>query len=171
MIGAGAPASAAGALTSRWVDGGALVAVTDVVLVGLGLRLLRGGPHGRREALVPPTALRLVAVGVVVGLAAGLLANSGGFLLAPLLVTVLRLPLVRALGTSLVAASVLAVPGTVVHAALGHVDWGLAAVLCVSSLPLSFAGARVALRTDPARLERAYGIALASLGVVLLLAT
>jgi uncharacterized membrane protein YfcA len=168
-VAAGVPATIAGAIASRWVGGGALVAVTDVVLVGVGLRVLRGGDHERAPA-GPPSAAALVSVAVVVGLASGLLANSGGFLLAPLFVTVLRLPIKRALATSLAVATVLAVPGTVVHAWLGHIDWTIVLVFGLTAVPLSVAGAKVALRTDPRRLERVYGAALVLLGAVFLLA-
>lgn len=110
----------------------------------------------------------IVAVAVVVGLVAGLLANSGGFVLAPLLLVVLRLPVRRALGTSLAVSAALAVPGTVAHAALGHVDWGLVAVFGVASVPLSAVGARTALRIDPQRLEVAFGAMLVVAATVLL---
>jgi len=56
----------------------------------------------------------------------------------------------------------------VVHAALGHIDWTLVAVFATTSVPLSFLGARVAMRTDPHRLERIYGMALIGLGTVFL---
>ena len=46
----------------------------------------------------------------------------------------------------------------------------LVVVLASTSVPLSFVGARIAMRTDPARLERLYGAALAALGAVFLLA-
>jgi uncharacterized membrane protein YfcA len=98
----------------------------------------------------------------------GLLANSGGFLLAPLFVAVLGLPIKRALATSLAAACVLAVPGTIVHAALGHIDWGVVLRFGLASVPLSAVGARVALRSNAGRLERGYGAMLTTVGVALL---
>jgi uncharacterized membrane protein YfcA len=107
---------------------------------------------------------RTVAVAVATGFVAGLLANSGGFLLAPLFITVLGLRVRSALGTSLVVAACLAVPGTLVHLALGHLDWTVVAVFGLGSIPLSGLGARVALRVDAHRLERAYGVALVLLG-------
>lgn len=169
---AGVPATVIGALGTRWIGGGALVRVTDVVILALGLRVVRSAtPPSAVVASAgrEPGVAAVLAVAVVVGVASGLLANSGGFLLAPLFITVLRLPVKRALATSLAAAAVLAVPGTVVHALLGHLDWRLVAVFAVTAVPLSFAGARVAIRTDPVRLERWYGIALVALGGVLLL--
>lgn len=169
-IGVGVPTTIAGAVATRWVDGELLVDVTDVVLVGLGVRLAlsaRKRPTHRGDAPRDDVPT-LVGVGAVVGGLSGLLANSGGFLLAPLFVTVLRRPIKVAFASSLVVASVLAGPGTVVHAALGHVDWTIVAVFGSTSVPLSFLGARIALRTDPVRLERIYGIGLAVLGTILL---
>ena len=165
----GVPATVLGAILTRWISGGILVKVTDVILVGLGIWILAGLQDRTVEQPADePGRLMLAAVAVGVGLVSGLLANSGGFLLAPLFVILLRLPIKSALASSLAVASVLAVPGTIVHAALGHIDWTLVAVFGSTSVPLSFLGARVALRTNPRRLERIYGAALVVLGVVFL---
>jgi uncharacterized membrane protein YfcA len=170
-LGFGVPATVAGALLTVWISGGLLVKATDVLVAALGLRFLLF-PEPSHEGEAPPShyRLRLALVAVIVGLASGLLANSGGFLLAPLYIAVLAQPIKTAFGTSLAAAAVLAVPGTVVHAALGHIDWAVVAVFGLTSVPLSFLGARVALRMNARRLERVYGAALTVLGVGLLVA-
>jgi uncharacterized membrane protein YfcA len=166
----GVPATIAGALATRWISGGALVLVTDVLVAGMGLRFLLAPGNGR-EVVREPTAFRtrLALVAVAVGLVAGLLANSGGFLLAPLYMAVLRLPIKPAFATSLAVSAALAVPGSVVHAALGHIDWSIVAVFAVASIPLSYVGARVAMRSRADRLERVYGAVLAVLGISFLL--
>jgi uncharacterized membrane protein YfcA len=168
----GIPATALGAYATRWIDGDLLVVATEVMLLALGTRfLLRpGDPH---EIAVEPPAIRarMIAVAAGVGVLSGLLANAGGFLLAPLFVVVLRLSIKQSFATSLAVASVLAIPGTIVHAALGHIDWQLVVVFGATSIPLSYAGARVALRSNPVHLERAYGAGLALLGAALLLAS
>lgn len=166
--GFGIPATIVGAVATRWIGGRPLVKATDLVLIGLGLRFAFGR-QGVREVSGPrDNGAALAAVAVVVGLASGLLANSGGFLLAPLYATVLRRPIKVAFACSLAVASMLAVPGTIVHAALGHIDWAIVVVLASTSVPLSFVGARIAIRTDAARLERLYGAVLALLGAALL---
>lgn len=168
---AGAPATVIGALLTWWVEPAALIAATDVLIVGIGLRLALRRPG--RSSNVPPSAItpaRIVAVAGVVGLLSGLLANAGGFLLAPLYLGVLRLPIKPAFASSLAVAAVLAIPGTVVHTALGHIDWRVVAVFASASVPLSFLGARVAVAADASKLERGYGTALVVLGTVLLLA-
>ncbi len=165
----GVPATALGALITRWIDGESLVVVTEVLVAALGLRfLLAPGDPMETGPRLGGYRLRLASVALAVGIVSGLLANSGGFLLAPLFITVLRMPIKHAFATSLAVAAVLAVPGTLVHWALGHMDPMVVLVFGISSIPFSYVGARVALRTSAVRLERIYGAALTLLGVVLL---
>jgi uncharacterized membrane protein YfcA len=166
----GVPATLVGAWASRWVSGTALVKVTDLMIALLGIRFLLA----RSAAVASSDAIfgyrtRLVLVAAVVGLSSGLLANSGGFLLAPLYLAVLRRPIKTSFACSLAVAAVLAVPGTIVHWALGHIDWRVVAVFATTSIPFSYAGARVGVRMHGARLERFYGAAMTVLGVGFLL--
>ena len=113
----------AGALLTRWIPGGPLIVVTDIVVLAFGLRILLNqlGPgHDEREREraatdaiddARPTAARIMMIVAVVGFVSGLLGNSGGFLLAPLFMGVLGMPIHRALGTSLVLATCLASSG------------------------------------------------------------
>ena len=167
----GVPATVFGAIVTQWIGGAALVKITDGVVAALGLRIVlqRAFPSRRHVAAAgAPRTMVLVGVALVVGFLAGLLANSGGFLLVPLYLSVLRLPIKQSLACSLAVAAMLAIPGTIVHAALGHIDWTVAAVFGAASIPLSSLGARTALRMDAARLETIYGTGLAILGVCLL---
>lgn len=164
----GVPATVVGALLTRWIGGGFLVKLTDVIVALIGVRVLlrRDAPETVRFDM-PHRSLRLALVATAVGFLAGLLANAGGFLLVPLYLTVLKLPIKTALSCSLLVASVLALPGAIVHAALGHIDWAVTAVFAAASIPLSSIGAKTAVRMNSARLERVYGAGLALLGTVL----
>jgi len=165
----GVPATAAGALATKWIGGEPLVIATEIIVAALGLRFLIN-PSDPHEHVGTPKYLRtrLVVVALGVGFLSGLLANGGGFLLAPLYVLVIRIPLKAAFACSLVVAAALAVPGTIVHALLGHIDWSLVALFGVASIPLSYLGGRVAVRTQAAHLERWYGAALLLIGVTTL---
>jgi uncharacterized membrane protein YfcA len=165
----GVPATVVAAIATRWIGGGPLVVLTELLVIGLGIRLAarRTGDHEAGDAPAPSTRA-IVTVAGAVGIASGLLANSGGFLLAPLYVSVLRLPIKAAFATSLVVAAALTVPATIVHSLLGHIDWTLTLVLGLSAAPFAFFGGKVALRTPSATLERFYGLAIAVLGLVLL---
>jgi uncharacterized membrane protein YfcA len=159
----GIPATAFGALATRWIPGGGLIVATDVVLLVLALRMLMQA-HDTDDTPARAASLALVvAVVAVVGAVSGLLGNSGGFLLAPLFIGVLRMPVRRALGTSLALAAALAVPGTIVHAWLGHIDWSLTLAFGLAAVPLASAGARAALRLRERHLTTAYAFGIATL--------
>jgi uncharacterized membrane protein YfcA len=170
MIGClvGVPLTAVGAYLTRWIPGEQLVLATDAILLLLAMRILLGA-HDSTEG--PPAHASVTRTGLVVAVAAvvsGLLGNSGGFLLAPLFMSALHLPVRRALGTSLALAAALAVPGTIVHAYLGHIDWSLALVFGLAAVPLASCGAAFALRMRERSLTMVYGAGIAMLASGLL---
>jgi uncharacterized membrane protein YfcA len=81
----------------------------------------------------------------VTGLYAGFLGLGGGFILVPMLTRWLRFDIKLAIGTSLIAIGILAVPGTITHALLGHVDWAIALVLTFGVVPGALLGARLSI--------------------------
>ncbi len=176
-IGIGIPAIVAGSYLSPYVGSKPLLVVTGLMVLAFGVSFLFF-PKDRSlatEAAVNPQGLRpshwrvrLVAVATVVGLISGLLANAGGFLLVPCYTTFLKQPMKKAFACSLAVSSVLAVPGTVVHAALGHISWMVTCLVALGSIPFSFLGARLAIKTRAAKLERWYGLALTGLGTYFL---
>jgi uncharacterized membrane protein YfcA len=164
----GLPATVVGAIATRWISAGTLVTVTELVVIGLGVRVLLTRRPASKVAAVAPSVRRIALLALAVGLASGLLANGGGFLLVPLYLAIAHLPIKPALASSLAVSAALAVPGTIVHAALGHIDWPLVLLFGLASVPLARLGATVALRADAARLEKVYGAVLVLLGVGLL---
>ncbi len=176
-IGVGVPATIAGSYLTVFTGAQPLLIITGVMVLGFGLAfLLRPAETaGAGIATYTPAAarpsywrLRLVLVAAGVGLISGLLANSGGFLLAPSYARFLKQPLKKAFACSLAVSAVLALPGTIVHAWLGHISWGVTGLLALGSVPFSYLGARVAIRTHSSRLERWYGMALTALGIFFL---
>lgn len=166
----GLPATILGAWSSRFVGGTGLLALSNLIVAGLGLSFLTH-PIVEGTKDLRPMSLRAKrwisgAVGLAVGYLAGLLANAGGFLLAPLYVRLLRLPLKTAFACSLVASAAMAVPGTVVHVALGHVSWPIVLIFGLGSVPLSYVGARSAVRMNTKVLEPAFGLALLVIGLL-----
>lgn len=177
-IAIGLPATIAGAYLTKYTGAEPLLFVTGAMVFGFGVSfLLRRGNAAQpvaaeaADAPVRPThwRLRVVGVALFVGLVSGLLANSGGFLLAPSYAKLLRQPIKRAFACSLAVSMVLAIPGTLMHAYLGHIDWTVTAILAAGSVPASYLGARVAIKADSAVLERGYGAVLTALGVYFLL--
>jgi len=107
-------------------------------------------------------ALKLATIGVVTGLYSGFLGLGGGFVLVPLLTRWLGFDMKRAIATSLVAVTILAVPGTITHALLGHINWGIAIALSICVVPGAIIGARFTLGSS----DRVVRLAFASLLLV-----
>ncbi|MEU9247632.1 sulfite exporter TauE/SafE family protein [Streptomyces sp. NPDC048385] len=169
-IAVGIPATVGGALLTPYIGGELLVLITEGVVAAIGVRLVVFPQEPQdREGEASFLRVRLAAVAIAVGIVSGLLANSGGFLLTPLYLLVLRLPVKRALATSLAVSAALAVPGTITHWTLGHIDWRVVLAYTVLAVPASYLGARLALRTSPDRLTRVYGAFLVLLTSALLL--
>lgn len=171
----GIPATIAGSFASHWVGGRPLMLLTAVFVAALGVSLLVHGasmPDGPDDdAAAPPHRGRLTAIAIGVGLFSGLLANTGGILYAPLFMQWARMPPKRALATSLIVAAVLAIPGTLTHWYLGHIDWRLVGLLSLGAIPSSYLGARLAIRLRSRSLVRIYGALLTLFGLYDLLFT
>lgn len=176
-IGIGVPATILGSWLTKYTGARPLLIVTGLLVLGFGLSFLlrpREKAGAAAQAADPADGkpahwlLWLVSVSTGIGLISGLLANSGGFLLAPSYARLLRQRIKTAFACSLAVSAVLAVPGTVVHAWLGHISWKVTGLIALGSVPSSYLGARVAIRTRASRLERWYGLVLTALGILFL---
>ncbi len=148
IVGPGIAGAVAGAALTEVIETRILLIVTAVLLAREAVGILRGAR--RREAADPPVDGRpivLAGIGLGAGFVSGLLGVGGGIVIVPLLIGILRMPLKRALGTSLLAIVALVIPGTVVHTWLGHVDWAIFTALTVGAVPGARVGARLALGT------------------------
>ena len=109
---------------------------------------------------------RLALIGIGAGGLSGLLGIGGGVLMVPAFVSWLKVPLKEALGTSLACVGVLAIPGTITHAILGHIDWLFALPLCVGVVPGASLGAHLTIRSSEHLLRILVGFTLGIVAVV-----
>ena len=148
IVGPGIVGAVAGAALTDVIETHVLLIVTALLLAREAVGILRGArrrdPAGEGS---PGTPMQLAGIGLVAGFVSGLLGVGGGIIIVPLLVGVLKMPLKRALGTSLLSIVALVIPGTIVHAALGHIDWAIFAALSVGAVSGARVGARLALGT------------------------
>lgn len=150
----GAAASVAGAYLSD-VAGGSFVMLTTAGLITyMAADILYSAlkPSDPEKAIFSEQhghrGLALVALGITTGLYSGFLGLGGGFVLVPMLSRLFGMPIKRAIGTSLVAIAVLAIPGSVAHWMLGHVDVALALGLMVGVVPGAMLGAKFTAVSD-----------------------
>jgi uncharacterized membrane protein YfcA len=144
--GPGIVCAIAGSWLTSLVDPHWLLLVTAVLIGWQAIRVGFGGDSPVRPRGSTP-GWSYALLGGFMGFVSGLLGVGGGIVFVPLVTTMLGMPLRRALGTSLVLIAIVAVPGTIVHAALGHIDWAIFAVLVVGVVPGARIGAAIALGT------------------------
>ena len=164
-VGPGAVGAIIGAALTEIVNAHALLLVTAVLLGAQAIRVIRGGEYEIRPRGSTP-GMHYAIAGFAAGLVSGLLGVGGGIIMVPILTTILGMPLKRALGTSLVIISALVVPGTIVHALLGHIDWGIFLVLTIGVVPGARIGAKLALRAEDRTLRLAVGLFLIAVAVL-----
>jgi uncharacterized membrane protein YfcA len=138
--------AAAGAWLTSLIDPHWLLLVTAVLIGWQAVRIGRSARYRIRERGTTP-GWQYAGLGGFTGLVSGVLGVGGGIVFVPFVTTMLGMPLKRALGTSLVLIAVIAIPGTIVHAALGHIDWEIAFVLVLGVIPGARIGASIALGT------------------------
>jgi uncharacterized membrane protein YfcA len=155
----GVPGTVVGGLLSVLMGGSRLVFLSGLMLLVVGIRVLWPDPHGHEHAAAVRRSSQLLVVGAsfAVGLLTGLLANGGGFLLVPLFIVVLGLSTGVAAGTSMVVVGALTIPTLLTHAALGHVDWRVAAAFAAGLVPASIVGTHLAPRIPTTVGRRVFG--------------
>jgi uncharacterized membrane protein YfcA len=145
-----------GAALTDVVNADLLLLITAILLGWTAVQVLRGRRVRDRERGASP-GWQYGAVGLAAGFISGLLGVGGGIVMVPAFTTLLGMPLKRALGTSLLVIAVLVVPGTLVHWALGHIDWAIFLVVAIGVVPGARLGARIALGAREHALRIAVG--------------
>lgn len=101
----------------------------------------------RAHAEAPTIGWREAAIGAAIGLFAGLASGyvgvGGGFIMVPLMMSILHVPMKLTSGTSLIAVMILAVPGTVTQALLGNINWIAGIAVACGSIPGATLGAKL----------------------------
>jgi uncharacterized membrane protein YfcA len=160
---AGAVGALLGSSFGKQVNGDVLLLGFALLMLATALAILRdGGKKGDpavklTRANAAELLPRLLATGFGAGLLAGFFGIGGGFVIVPGLMFVAGMPILSAVGSSLV---VIAAFGTVTaanYAASGLVDWGLAALFLLGGAIGGIAGTLAAVRL--ARSQRALSLA------------
>lgn len=180
----GVAGAAAGGHLSTRVNPDLLLALFSVLMlvvaaVMITRQLRRRGPEHRQDpaprvddpiitvsptfACNCPAAAKVAVTAIVVGLMTGFFGVGGGFLVVPALVLALGLPMPFAVGTSLVVIAINSAAAFASRLGSGiRLDWAPVVVLTAAAIAGSLAGARVADRVDPRKLNVAFSVLLVS---------
>lgn len=131
---------------AKQMDGGKLLVLFGMLMIVIGALMLgkRAGGGDPSVRLTGATASRLLPMlagtGFAVGLLAGFFGIGGGFLIVPGLMLATGMPLIYAIGTSLVAVVAFGASTAASYAMSGLIDWRLAGLFIAGGLFGGLAG-------------------------------
>jgi uncharacterized protein len=143
----------AGSTLGKAVDGQKLLLLFAVAMLAMGIAMLR-----RREAtgdpdvrINPAIALRLMGIGFLTGALSGFFGIGGGFLIVPGLVFGSGMPMLHAVGSSLLSVAAFGFTTAASYAWSGLIDWPVAFVFIVGGAAGGLLGIRLATRLSGRR--------------------
>lgn len=150
---AGVAGAFAGSTAGKAFDGQKLLFLFAIVMVVVGMMMLRGRKNiGNPEAECDrENAPKVIGYGLGTGVFSGFFGIGGGFLIVPGLVASTGMPIINAIGSSLVAVTAFGLTTAFNYALSGLVDWPLAFVFIAGGVLGSFLGARLAKRLSGTR--------------------
>lgn len=145
---AGVLGALGGSTVGKAFDGQKLLFLFALVMIVVGILMLRG-----RKALGIPgaqcnreNAPKVLGYGLGTGVFSGFFGIGGGFLIVPGLVASTSMPIINAVGTSLVAVTAFGLTTALNYAFSGLVDWALAGVFIGGGIIGGLAGTLAAKR-------------------------
>jgi hypothetical protein len=158
---AGAATAFAGAAVNRLLPDGVVLGLFAALMVAAGVRLLADTPDTGAACTTESERVnwrrclpRTLAGGLVVGFLTGLLGVGGGFLIIPVLVIVLGLPMTTAIGTSLVVIAANSAAGFAAHAGNAPLDVPVTVAFTTAAVVAALVAARFGARAGTDRLRR-----------------
>ncbi len=135
------------------VDGQHLLFLFGLVMMGVGLMMLR--PIRTSVSAPRPVdrqmCLLTAAMALVTGAASGFFGIGGGFLIVPALVFATGMPVISAVGSSLLAVGTFGLATALNYARAGNVDWIVAMEFIAGGLAGGIAGTLLAARLAKSR--------------------
>ncbi|NPU14950.1 sulfite exporter TauE/SafE family protein [Bradyrhizobium sp. 83002] len=143
----------AGSTLGKTIDGQKLLLLFALVMIVIGLLMLRkrGGEGHLDVKLSRDNLWPLLAFGFGTGTLSGFFGIGGGFLIVPALMFATGMPILYAIGSSLVSVTAFGLTTATNYALSGLVDWALAAIFLVAGIAGGLAGARLAARLSGTR--------------------
>ncbi len=131
-----------------------------ILMLAASFAMIRNGksiPGETNASLQHIPIVKLLLYAVLIGLVTGLLGAGGGFLLIPVLVLILKMPMKQAVGTSLLIIALNSLIGFTGD--LGHFDihWKFLAGITAMAIAGIFAGGAMAKKIEGAKLKKAFG--------------
>ena len=140
--------AAIGSSVGKLVDGQKLLFLFALAMIAVGAAMLRpraatGNPDVR---ITPLIAIRIIVIGLVVGAVSGFFGIGGGFLIVPGLMLGSGMPILNAIGSSLLSVGTFGLTTAANYAYSGLIDWSIALFFIAGGIGGGFLGMRAANR-------------------------
>lgn len=144
-----------GSSAGKAFDGQRLLFLFAFLMIAVGIMMLRrrhpAGANQAAERLTPAGMAKLVAAALVVGALSGFFGIGGGFLIVPGLIFATGMPMINAIGSSLLSVGSFGVATAVNYALSGLVAWVLALEFIGGGIAGGLLGMRLALHLSGQR--------------------
>jgi uncharacterized membrane protein YfcA len=166
-----------GAALGKATNGQSLLALFGAVMIGVGLLMLSPRSEGDNPNVrldmksVRILGPRLVATGAATGFASGYFGIGGGFLAVPSLLFATNMPVIAAVGSSLLAVAAFGATTALSYSRSELVDWPLAGVFVAGGVLGGIVGTRLATALGRHRrvLTASFGLLVAGVGIYILM--
>lgn len=101
--------------------------------------------------------LQGAAIGLIAGLASGYVGVGGGFIMVPLMLSIIDIPMRKASGTSLIAVMILAIPGVIEQGILGNINYLAGIAIVIGTIPGAVIGAKLVTKVPERTLRLLFG--------------
>ena len=126
-------------------------------------------PTADDSSLSRKQLLQGAAIGLVAGLASGYVGVGGGFIMVPLMLSIIGIPMRKASGTSLIAVMILAIPGVIEQGIIGNINYLAGIAIVLGTIPGAVIGARLVTKVPERMLRLLFGCFLIVAAVMLVL--
>jgi uncharacterized membrane protein YfcA len=165
-----------GAFGHRMVREQIILGLFGVLMLAVAWRMWKGqgfsaAPSGEicADGLPRACVVRVLLLGLVVGLLTGFFGVGGGFVIVPALSMILGFSMPVAVGTSLMIVALVSLGGILGHLHYGRIDWSVAGYLLLGSGLGMLAGTELGRRASPAYLSRQFAVLAAVVALALVL--
>lgn len=176
---AGIASSYLGTLTNRTVPEPVLLLCFSVLMLVVGSVMIAKSRRSRQPAAAGSSnigdrydgrttttvVVQVIVAGLVVGFLTGFLGVGGGFLIVPALTFALRLPMVTAVGTSLLIITINSASSLVARLHHPALDLHIVIPITVAAVVASLAGKAIASRIPSRILSQAFAVLVIAVGV------
>jgi uncharacterized protein len=147
----GTVGAALGSTLGKITDGRALLFLFALAMLVVGSAMLRpraagGDPDVR---INPRIAVRLIGIGLLTGAISGFFGIGGGFLIVPGIMLGSGMPILNAIGSSLLSVGVFGLTTAANYALAGLIDWPVAGVFIAGGISGGIMGMKAAIALAP----------------------